>query len=679
MSQAYLNGYFEPEKSESGRGGRDISNDIVVVACLLMIIALMILPLPLFIIDMLVAFNITFALVLILSAVYIRTAIDFTIFPSILLVSTLMRLALSVATTRMILIEGEAGDIIQTFGSMVTGSNIVVGLVVFLIITVVQFIVIAKGSERVAEVSARFSLDGMPGKQMSIDSDLRSGLITKEEARAKRAELEVENRLHGSLDGAMKFVKGDAIASIIIILINLLGGLAVGVLQNGMEVGAAMSKYSILTVGDGLVAQIPALLSALAAGLIVTRTSQREDGHLGKAISAQLSGRPRVFLIVGVGCFGMALIPGFPTTVFLVLAVVNICIGLFLQYGASENINDLKKRTRTMLGTNREQDHIDIEIPTPRKLEATDVPFQPVIPLLLEINMRHATRQDLEHAKDELRDLVDRIQVRIGMQIPGINIFATDLPDGMLWRLNVYEMSVKEFKGNSFDLNALSEEIENALIANCSKLFGIQNASNLLNLASESLPDLVNDVIRNISVPQLHLVLQSLLEEGISIRDIRTILETLARFEGNLPSPQDQIESVRISLARYITRQYSTNGNIDVIRIKPEFEQLLTEKVETAPGIGAYLALNPAQVKQLTRLVSTAAEKTGARIIMTNMRLRRPLWSLLSYEIRDIHLVSYNEILPDTNVRDVISITGEEHTGTEMASPSDPGVPTDHA
>ena len=294
------------------------SSDLILAAVVIAIIALMILPLPLLALDILVAVNITLGIVLVLMGIYVSAPLQFSAFPSVLLISTLFRLALSVATTRVILLHGDAGHIINTFGTLVAGGNIVVGLVVFLIITLVQFLVIAKGAERVAEVGARFTLDAMPGKQMSIDSDLRSGLIDKVEARRKRADLELESKLHGSMDGAMKFVKGDAIAGIVIIIINLLGGLAIGVYQLNMEVGAAAAKYSILTIGDGMVAQIPALLGAMSAGLIVTRVTDTEnDKHLGDSIQKQFSAIPRVLLVAGAIAFLLSAVPGFPTGVFV--------------------------------------------------------------------------------------------------------------------------------------------------------------------------------------------------------------------------------------------------------------------------------------------------------------------------------------------------------------------------
>src|SRR5690554_925093 len=283
----------------------------------------MILPLPLVVIDALVAINISIGFGLLLLGIYIPNPVAFSSFPSVLLLTTLFRLAISIAITKSILLHADGGHIVETFGTLVAGNNLVVGLVVFLIITVVQFIVIAKGSERVAEVAARFTLDAMPGKQLSIDSDLRSGMLDKDEARSKRRLLETESQLYGSLDGAMKFVKGDAICGIVIIIINLLGGLAIGVLQKGMDLGDATRVYSILTIGDGLVSQIPAILATIAAGLVVTRTtSDVDDKHLGEAITRQVTGQPRVLLITAILAFLMMLVPGFPKLVFALLGLV---------------------------------------------------------------------------------------------------------------------------------------------------------------------------------------------------------------------------------------------------------------------------------------------------------------------------------------------------------------------
>ena len=298
-------------------------SDVLLVSVLVAVVMLMIVPMPPLALDILIAVNMTIGVLLLLSAIYVAKPLDFSTFPTVLLLSTLFRLAISISTTRMILTELDGGSIVKRFGEMVAGGNLVVGLVVFLIITIVQFIVISKGAERVAEVAARFSLDAMPGKQLSIDSDLRSGILSKDEAREKRRTLELESKLHGSLDGAMKFVKGDAIASIVIVLVNLLGGLAIGMLYHDMTAGDAATTFSILTIGDGLVAQVPALFSAMAAGILVTRsTDEDRDRDLGPAIARQVSGKPHVLLIAAGLAALLGLIPGFPTLVFFALAAM---------------------------------------------------------------------------------------------------------------------------------------------------------------------------------------------------------------------------------------------------------------------------------------------------------------------------------------------------------------------
>ncbi|HET9644245.1 MAG TPA: flagellar biosynthesis protein FlhA, partial [Burkholderiaceae bacterium] len=359
-------------------GGRSRYSDLLLVAGVVAVLAMMVLPLPPLLIDALVGLNIAIGVVLLLVSLYIVSALEFSVFPSVLLITTLFRLALSIATTRLILLHGHAGHIINTFGHMVAGGNLVVGLVVFLIITVVQFIVVAKGAERVAEVSARFTLDAMPGKQLSIDSDLRSGLIDKDEARRKRRELEQESKLHGSLDGAMKFVKGDTIAGIVIIVINLIGGLAIGVMQQGMDVSSAMLKYSILTIGEGMVAQISALLSAMAAGLMVTRTTDEgKDRHLGDAIGRQITAKPRVLLVAASLCVLLATVPGFPWAVFLVLGAVLAAVGALMLPAVNARWRRFSRPAREAVLRRKDQ---------PPVLLSTALPSQrPTLPLLLEL------------------------------------------------------------------------------------------------------------------------------------------------------------------------------------------------------------------------------------------------------------------------------------------------------
>ena len=305
-------------------------NDIILAVMIVAIIFMMILPLPTLAVDALIGVNMTISATLLMVAMYLPSPLAFSSFPSVLLVTTLFRLGISIATTRLILLQGDAGHIIETFGNFVVGGNLIVGLVVFLILTIVQFVVITKGAERVAEVAARFSLDAMPGKQMSIDADLRAGTIDMDQARQRRSVVEKESQLYGAMDGAMKFVKGDAIAGLIIVAVNLLGGILIGTLQRGMTAGNAVQVYSILTIGDGLIAQIPALI-AICAGIIVTRV-QTGDGpsNVGRDIGSQVLAQPRALVIAAAIALGMGLIPGMPTLVFAILALAVGTVGLVL-------------------------------------------------------------------------------------------------------------------------------------------------------------------------------------------------------------------------------------------------------------------------------------------------------------------------------------------------------------
>ncbi|MCY4329111.1 MAG: FHIPEP family type III secretion protein, partial [Endozoicomonadaceae bacterium] len=305
-------------------------HDIFLALMLVSILVLIIMPIPTIMVDFLIALNLGVSAILLMTAIYLKSPLDFSTFPTVLLVTTLFRLGISITTTRLILLNADAGEIVYTFGNFVVGGNLVVGIVLFLIITIVQFLVITKGSERVAEVSARFSLDGMPGKQMSIDADMRGGAIDMEEAQRRRGLVEKESQLFGSMDGAMKFVKGDAIAGLIIVVVNIGAGITIGVTSKGMTAGEALQLYSILTVGDGLISQIPALLISVTAGMIVTRVSNDKATDLGSEIGGQLLDKPKALLVGGCLLFGFSLVPGFPTIIFMALAALIGGGGYFL-------------------------------------------------------------------------------------------------------------------------------------------------------------------------------------------------------------------------------------------------------------------------------------------------------------------------------------------------------------
>ncbi|QTD45497.1 FHIPEP family type III secretion protein [Ottowia testudinis] len=664
-----LAGYFQTV-STSGRGGGGLARfaDIVLVAGIVAIIALMIVPLPTWAIDVLVAANIAGGVLLLLLAIYVANPLEFSVFPSVLLISTLFRLALSIATTRMILLHGEAGHIIQTFGHMVAGGNLVVGLVVFLIITVVQFIVIAKGSERVAEVAARFSLDAMPGKQMSIDSDLRSGLIDKDEARRRRRVLENESKLNGSLDGAMKFVKGDAIAGIIIIIINLLGGLAIGVMQMGMTMGDAAIKYSILTIGDGMVTQIPALLGAMSAGLLVTRTTDDEhDKHLGDAIGRQLTAKPRVLLVAGGLCLLFAMVPGFPAVVFLLLGAVLFGSGAMLtpalrlrwERFAQPKVAAVRRRAT--------------EAPT---LMSTDAaPPRPTVPLLLELP---AGRLSAEASRDLLRGLeavLDHFQLYLGLRLPRIDVHVVQLDESeeeseaaTSWRLLAHEVPVAQ--GALPDENtaeALAGAVRESLRRHTALFLGTQEANHLLTRAGVDLPDVVKETLRALPLARVAEILRRLVEEEVAIRNLRDILETLSDAAQREKDVYALTELVRIGLKRQLCYRYAPDGRLNALLLDPALEEMLRGAVRVNGG-AQQLALDPVQMSQLMQRFAEAVQRHQPAAIVTAVDIRRHVRKLIEADCFDTPVLSYHELMPTLQLEVLARVGGDDAPMLEVVS-----------
>ena len=609
--------------------------DLALVAGVVAIVALMILPMPTLLIDMLVGVNITFGILLLMNTLYIRGALDFSAFPSILLVSTLFRLALSIATTRMILTQGHAGHIIQTFGKMVAGGNIVVGLVVFLIITIVQFIVIAKGAERVAEVAARFSLDSMPGKQLSIDSDLRSGLIDKDEARRRRRVLELESKLHGSLDGAMKFVKGDAIASIVIVVINLIGGLAIGVMQQGLDLGAATHKYSILTIGEGLVAQIPALLGAMAAGLMVTRTTDEEQSaNLGEAIHRQLSANPRVLIFVGLIAMMAAAVPGFPSFVFLGLGMGALLAGASMHPKLAPHMVRYGGPLRKMLPVR--------EAPAPATLLAAPAAPKPVVPLLLEHSGTAGSEAAAKALGDRLTAMLEALQYRTGVPLPKLAIHFTGSGTG--WRLLAFEVPLDSSEAT----DNVVEGVEGLLRRNLATFLGVQEAVELLNKVGDDYPEVVKEAVRAVPAARIAEILRRLAEEEVPIRNMRDVLEGVtaaAALEREAPRIADH---VRISLKRSLLDAYQVDGEIRALAVSPELEAMVRERTRLIDGVER-LALEPEFARDLVDTIAATAADTDARVMVTSFDVRRALRKLIEPALFDLPVLAFNEL--STTVR----------------------------
>jgi len=612
-------------------------SDLFLVGAIAGIVAMMILPLPALAIDSLVALNITFGIVLMMVAVYIASPLEFSVFPSVLLISTLFRLSLSIATTRMILLEGHAGHIIDTFGMMVAGGNLVVGLVVFLIITIVQFIVIAKGAERVAEVAARFSLDAMPGKQLSIDSDLRSGLIDKDEARRRRKNLELESKLHGSLDGAMKFVKGDAMAGIIIVVVNLLGGLAIGVMQQGMSLGDAIHKYSILTIGDGLVTQIPALLGAIAAGLIVTRTTdEATEKHLGDAIRRQLATKPRVFMMAGLLCFGMALVPGFPALVFVVLGATALVTGVLLNAALRERIEaKLKPLAPARPGAAPAE-----LMPAQTKI----IEARPTLPLLLEL--RGVGAADGQALAGALEATLDRFELELGVVLPRLSFHATDPTEAPSWRLLAWEAPLGGGDLPTDDpVSAAAAEVRETLRRNLGLFVGIQEASVMLNRASVDYPEVVKEVARALPLARIAEVIRRLVEEEVSVRNLRDVLEGLADAGQREKDAFALCEFARVSLKRQIAARYAPDGELRALVLSSDLEAKLREAVRTNGG-SPQLALDPLDAQALIQALTREIAETGVGVVVTAIDLRRHVRKLIEPDLFDVAVLSFHELPP---------------------------------
>ncbi len=693
--------------------------DVALAVLVVAVVGMMIVPMPTWLLDILLSTNISFSVILLLTAVYVSEPLKIATFPTLLLVTTLFRLALNVSSTRLILIQADAGEVIHSFGEFVVQGNMVVGAVVFLILTLIQFIVIAKGSERVAEVAARFTLDAMPGKQMSIDADLRSGLIDQEEARKRRGELERESQLYGSMDGAMKFVKGDAIAGIIITLINITAGLIIGVSMMGMNWADAAATYSILTIGDGLVSQIPALIISTSAGMIVTRVaSEGPDSNLGADIGGQILAQPKAILIAGIMMGLLGLIPGLPTIPFLILG--TICV--VTAYG-------LLKGTRKVKGKERKQEGWDY---------GEAVEFE-------EYDWEEEEGEEEAEAPREPRErgpgagLVDMVRVELGrdlfamVQPGGGSVFATELlprvRDSLFGRLGVvltpirvidgpdlepmgYRISIKEVPeaqglvddarfvvaGGQHQLQTLGiqaepwiqgpegplcfvsveyEELlgagglaywsgeavvaihlEAVLSRRASDLMGMQQARMLLDALEKSHPDLVAELIpKRVPLDMLAEVLRRLLEEGICVRNLADILESLARWVRSEKDPVLLTEYVRMALRRQIGHRYAgAQGYLPAFLLDPMVEQAVADSINQSDS-GSFLAMDPELAGDILEAVRAAVEpafKMGTRpVILTRMEIRRYVRKLIESDLPDVPVLSFQELDPGLEVRPV--------------------------
>jgi type III secretion protein V len=672
-------------------------SDVGLAALVMSIVAMMIVPLPTFLLDLLICLNIAIAVTLLLIAMYVNEALKIATFPTLLLITTLFRLALEVSATRLILLEADGGEVIEAFGKFVVSGNLVVGAVIFLILTMIQFIVIAKGSERVAEVGARFTLDAMPGKQMSIDAELRAGHIDHLEARRRRAALARESQFFGAMDGAMKFVKGDAIAGLVVLAVNIVGGLVIGVMQRGMELGAAARLYTVLTIGEGLVAQIPALIISTAAGVIVTRVSSDEEGgHLGKDIGNQILAQPKALAIGAALLFLLALVPGLPGVPFFILAVI-------LGVVARKLLRDPAPATTAPGAAKTEQ--------SPNAAGAKGDPQPLLAPLSLELSpalSRAMAPGGRGRLMDELIPAAcARLFAEAGIPLPHVKLRANvqTLPEhGYAFRINEVVMAHAEVHlGAALVLtepHRLAElglegqpglapeggpatwlgpgDKEGARLAGLPvqeadeviaahvlavlrrfghELVGIQESQILLEALERTHPALVREVVPKIVSPVLLTdVLRRLAEEGVSLRNLRLILETLAQWAPSERDPVALTEQVRAALRRPITAKLAdASGKLAVILVDPMIEETIRESIHRTPG-GSYLALEPQLSRDIVRAAANVvgAPRPGTRpVVLTNANIRRYLSRLLEPELPHVTVLSYPELAPDVQLQPV--------------------------
>lgn len=621
--------------------------DIALAFMVVLIVGMMIIPLPTPLLDVLIAGNIAIGVLLMLVAMYIKDGLSFASFPTVLLVTTLYRLALNVSSTRLVLLQADAGKVIYAFGNFVVRGNYVVGAIVFVILTLIQFLVIAKGSERVAEVGARFALDAMPGKQMSIDADLRTGALTQDEARRRRKNLQRESQFYGAMDGAMKFVKGDAIAGIAITIINIVGGLAIGMMQREMSATDALRTYGLLTIGDGLVTQIPALLISTAAGLVVTRVAAEDEGSsLGAEIGAQIFGNARAIVIAGIFLVALAIVPGLPALPFLVLAAV---------FFATARVLSRRRVASTPLGHAGALPSQEGVQARPPLLTPLSISVAPDLALLLPTDGKES---ELVRALAALRD--DMFQ-KSGVTLPDFRLSLNDRLAPSTFELAIQEVPVATL--GVANINSAPQLIADTtsiwMRRRAHELIGLQDVQGMLDQLERVVPALVRNVVpKPVSLPQLTDILRRLLEEGVSVRPLREILEALATFAPLERDPVALSELVRGALRRGITHRHTYNDGVRAYVVDPAIEDTVRDAIQRT-ATGTFLALPPDLARDITNSVRRTLESApdDAAVFLTQPDVRRFVRRLLENDFPDRAVLSYSEIAPEVTVTPVARIS----------------------
>ncbi|EIM30993.1 MULTISPECIES: type III secretion system export apparatus subunit SctV [Microvirga] len=661
--------------------------DLAVALMLLLAIAMMVTPIPVVVIDALIGFNMGLAILLLMVALYISTPLEFSSLPGVILISTVFRLALTIATTRMILAEGEAGSIIHTFGEFVISGNIVVGIVIFLVVTMVQFIVLAKGAERVAEVAARFTLDALPGKQMAVAAELRNGQIDADESHARRGALEKESQLYGAMDGAMKFVKGDAVAGLLIIFINMLGGISIGLLSKGMPFGEVLRHYTLLTIGDALISQIPALLLSITAATIVTRVIGAGSLNLGTDIVNQLTASKRALRLAAAVLVAMGFVPGFPLPVFLILAAIFAAVSL-----VKGNI----------LGVG----NVDATTAAPVERQNQTMPAEACpIAIFLAPNLMHAIDQvELQQhiarvsqlVSADLGIIVPRIPVAADRQLPesqfridieGVPVeqnstsptqltlqddlanvelsgipFQHDSQTNVTWVEQSHAPALKAAGiGHHQPTELLALRVQATLTRYAPRMIGIQETSQLLGRMEQEYADLVKEVLRTTPIPRIADVLRRLLDEGVPIRNLRAVLEALAEWSEREQSAALLTEYVRSCMKRQICHRYAgRHGILAAVIIERETEDVVRNAARDSAA-GPNLVLEDRQrealLSQMRQVLSSTAPDQTSPVVLTSMDVRRFVRGFLIQNGINLTVLSYQDLAPDFTIHPAGSVT----------------------
>ncbi len=697
-----------PETSKAlGRIGKQ--SDIFMALAVIGILVVLVVPIPPQFLDVLLAFNIAFAILILFTTLYITRPLEFSVFPGMLLVVTLMRLSLNVASTRLILGEAYAGEMINAFGNFVVKGNYVVGFIIFLILVVIQFVVITKGAGRISEVAARFTLDAMPGKQMAIDADLNAGLISEVDARSRRDSISKEADFYGAMDGASKFVRGDAIAGILITIINVIGGFIIGVLQKGMSLSEALATYTLLSVGDGLVSQVPALIIATSAGLLVTRAAS--SSNLGSDMTAQLTNKPRAVLLASAILLVFAFMPGLPSLPFGILGILVGVAGITLV--RTQRAREEKARGEA-----------DVQRPEGEETpEAQVEEFLRLDTLELEIGYGLIPLVDVEQGGD-LLSRVSMIRKQLAQEM-GIIVPPIRIRDNVQLKPNQYEIKLKGTKIAEYELmvdhflainpGSIDDDLDGFntvdpafglkakwIISNLKELAEMkgftvvepaaviathlaevvkthsaeiltrQDVQNLVETVKKDSPAAVEGIIPDIiSLSIIHKVLQNLLSERVPIRDLQSILETMADYGEATKDPDVLSEYSRLALRRTISNMHmNSDGKINVFTLDPRLERILSDSVQ-AQKTGLTFVLPPEISEALLKRVTVEAEKlavggeTPVALVPANIRLA--LRRLLNSVRPQVSVLSYNEIIPDIEVYSVAIIGLGENADQELS------------